>query len=133
MTSKLLVSNAPLITSFRTHQPLARCLLTHPILFLSDNERLIGDAAKNQVDMNFQSTYVSDCRWFENPEYFIEHEPISNISIWDPRRRKRGDSTTPADTILTGRCLVRFLFFPFLLTKQWGLISSYGNETDEDR
>jgi hypothetical protein len=58
--------------------------------------------------MNFQNTYVSDCHWFENPESFIEHEPIFNISKWDPRRRKRGDSTTPADTILTA-----LPFFPF--------------------
>jgi hypothetical protein len=89
---------------------------TIPFYFsFSDNERLIGDAAKKQVDMNFEKTYVGDCHGFEIPD-----EPISNISKWDPRRRKRGDSTTPADTNLTGRCLVR-------------LLSSYGNETDEHR
>jgi hypothetical protein len=44
--------------------------------------------------MKFQN---SDYHVFEKPESFIEHdsEPISNISKWDPRRRMRGDSSTP--------------------------------------
>ena len=50
-------------------------------------------------------------------ENFIEREPISDASKWDPGRRKRGDSTTPADTIPPGWRLVPF-FPPFVRKKQ---------------
>ena len=64
---------------------------------------------------------------FDNSESFIKREPISNVSEWDPRRRKRGDSTTPADTISKGRCFF-FLFFK----RSRGLYSlPYGYETDD--
>jgi hypothetical protein len=54
--------------------------------------------------------FISLTDTFRNSESVIEREPISNVSKWDPRRRKRGDSTAPADTIPTGRCLIPLFF-----------------------
>ena len=67
--------------------------------------------------------------FFYNLESFIEREPISSVSKLDPRRRRRGDSTTPADIILTGRCLVLF-FFSTPLFKRFTL-SPYGMDTND--
>ena len=62
-------------------------------------------------------------------ENFIEREPISDTSKWDPGRRKRGDSTTPADTIPAGWCLVPFL--PLFARKKQVYSLSYGIVTDD--